>query len=146
MRQPLVPLIPDLGLLILRLCAGGFMALFHGWGKFQAYGEKVHEFRSMLGMSPEVGYTLLVGAEFGCALLIVLGLCTRLAALPLIFAMLVAAFIAHGDDPMDKKELPLLYALQYAVLFFMGAGRFSVDHWWGTRQAATASTGAEISA
>lgn len=143
MRLPLVPLFPDLGLLFLRLNAGGFMAWLHGWGKLEAYGERVHTFRSMLGMSPEVGYTLLVGAEFFCAIAIVIGLWTRLASIPLIIAMLVAAFIAHGDDPWSDKEPALMYGLMYLALFFAGAGRFSVDHWWGSRQGATATAAAE---
>jgi uncharacterized membrane protein YphA (DoxX/SURF4 family) len=42
---------------------------------------------------------------------LVLGLATRLAAFPLLFTMLTAAFFIHGDDPWAKKELAVLYAV-----------------------------------
>jgi putative oxidoreductase len=42
--------------------------------------------------------------------------------------MLVAAFIAHGDDPFGKKEMALLYIVVYVFLLFAGSGKFSVDY------------------
>jgi len=127
---------PDLGLLLLRLNAGGFMAWLHGWGKVEAYSERVTSFKSFLGLPPPVEYTLLVGAEFFAAIAIVLGLFTRWAAIPLVIAMLVAGFIAHGADPWSKKELALMYCLQYVAIFCLGPGRWSLDAWWGARQGA----------
>ena len=41
--------------------------------------------------------------------------------------MLVAAFIVHGEDPFQKKEFALLYAVPFLMLIFTGAGAFSVD-------------------
>lgn len=57
-----------------------------------------------------------IGAEFGCSLLLIVGLGTRLAAIPLVFTMLVALFIAHGADAWQKKELAAVYLAVYAVL------------------------------
>lgn len=59
--------------------------------------------------------------------LVVIGFGTRLAALPLVFTMGIAAFVVHGSDPWAKKELAVLYGAVFLVLFFTGAGRFSVD-------------------
>ena len=36
-----------------------------------------------------------IGAEIGCSLFLVIGLGTRLAAIPLAFTMIVALFIVH---------------------------------------------------
>jgi putative oxidoreductase len=68
-----------------------------------------------------------IGSEVGCAALLVIGLGTRLAALPLAFTMGVAAFVVHGADPWAKKELAVLYGAVFLVFFFTGSGRFSVD-------------------
>lgn len=38
-----------------------------------------------------------------------MGLATRLATVPMMIIMLVAAFVAHADDPFGKKEPALLY-------------------------------------
>ena len=60
-------------------------------------------------------------------MLILIGLFTRFATLPLLITMLVAFFIVHGADPFGEKELPLLYALVFATLFFTGPDKYSID-------------------
>lgn len=115
-------------LLVTRLMTAGFM-LTHGipkLNKLMAGGEI--KFGDPLGLGPEVSLFLAVFAEFFCSLCIGLGLGTRLAAIPLVITMAVAAFIAHGDDPFQRKELALLYLTMYIILIFSGSGKFSVDY------------------
>jgi putative oxidoreductase len=113
-------------LLLLRLASGGFM-LTHGVPKLQRILSGEWKFGDPLGLGPEVSLVLVVFAEFVCSILIMLGIGTRLATIPLIFTMAVAAFIAHGDDPFNRKELALFYMVVYAVLLFMGSGKYSLD-------------------
>jgi putative oxidoreductase len=56
-----------------------------------------------------------------------LGLGTRLAAIPPMVAMTVAAFHAHASDPFGTKEKPLLFLLVYLMLLVFGSGKFSID-------------------
>jgi putative oxidoreductase len=70
---------------------------------------------------------LTVFAEFVCSILLIVGLGTRLALIPLIITMLVAVFIVHAPDGMDKKEHGLMYLLPYFALFLLGSGKFSLD-------------------
>jgi putative oxidoreductase len=116
-----------LGLLFLRLGAAGFM-LTHGYPKLMRLfsGEPV-SFISVMGMSPELSLLLAVFAEFFCSIFILLGLFTRLAAIPLIITMAVAAFVIHSDDPFSTKEKALLFLLIFIVLLLTGGGRFSID-------------------
>lgn len=117
----------DLGLLILRLGAGGMM-LVHGYPKLLTlFGDEPVQFMEFMGMSAAVSLALTVFAEFFCSLLIILGLGTRLAVIPLIITMLVAVFMVHADDPFSNKELGLFYLTAYLVLLIMGSGRFAVD-------------------
>ena len=113
-------------LLLLRLATGGFM-LTHGFPKLQRLLAGEMQFGDPLGLGPEVSLVLAVFAEFFCSILIVLGLGTRLAVIPSIVTMAVAAFIAHGADPFGRKELALLYLVGYIVLLLSGSGKFSVD-------------------
>ena len=117
----------NLGLLILRLSAGGFM-LTHGYPKLQRLLSGELRFSDPLGLGPEVSLVLAVFAEFLCSILIVLGLGTRVATLPLIVTMSVAAFISHGSDPFARKELALMYLVSFVVLLLNGGGKYSVDH------------------
>ena len=47
---------------------------------------------------PEVMVFLTAAAEFGGGICLLLGLLTRLATIPMMVAMLVAAFVVHGDN------------------------------------------------
>ncbi|WP_346862430.1 DoxX family protein [uncultured Draconibacterium sp.] len=116
----------SIGLLLLRVSAGGFM-LTHGYPKLQRLLAGEFQFGDPLGLGPEVSLVLAVFAEVVCSILLVLGLGTRLATIPLIVTMAVAAFIAHGADPFGRKELALMYLVSYVVLLLNGAGKFSMD-------------------
>jgi len=59
--------------------------------------------------------------------MVALGLLTRMAVVPLIITMLVAAFVIHGGDPFKKMESALLYLIPFIVIFWQGAGKFSID-------------------
>ena len=116
----------DLGLLMLRIAGGAFM-LTHGWGKFLKVIEGNFQFGDPIGLGPTLSLILTAFAEFICAILVLVGFKGRFASTFLMFTMLVAAFIAHGDDPWRKKEFPLLYFFIYLAIFLMGTGKFSID-------------------
>ncbi len=118
----------SLGLLALRVSSGGLMAVLHGWGKFQKFETRGSSFPDPLGVGPEVSMGLTIFAEVVCASLITLGLMTRWAAAVGLFTMGMAAFVIHGDDPLSKQELALMYFSMYGALIFLGPGRYSVDH------------------
>jgi putative oxidoreductase len=114
------------GLLVTRVLAGAFM-LTHGWGKLVHFAERSAGFPDPLGVGSAASLGLTVFAEFFCAILVILGLATRFAAIPLLITMLVAAFVIHGSDPWSDKEFPLLYAAIWLGQLFAGPGRFSLD-------------------
>ncbi|NDV47635.1 DoxX family protein [Paludibacter sp. 221] len=123
----------DFGLLIFRL-AVGILMLTHGLQKIANYETLKLAFPDPIGLGSSFSLTLIILAEFGCSILIILGLFTRLATIPLMFGMIVAGFVVHGGDPFAVKELSVLYLLMYVVLILTGAGKYSVDHylqrWW----------------
>jgi len=119
----------DIGLLILRIGAGGFMLVAHGWGKFMNYFDT--SFNSVawadpIGIGPAMSHHLATGAEVGCSVLLILGVLTRLSAIPLAVTMGVAAFVVHADDPFKVKELALVYFIMFLTLVLTGGGRFSL--------------------
>jgi putative oxidoreductase len=116
----------DLSLLLIRVAAGGFM-FSHGFGKLQKLVNGNFEFGDPIGLGPEISLGLTVFAEILCAFLVLVGLFTRLASIPLIITMLVAVFIVHADHDFGKKELGLFYLINYLVLFLTGAGKYSLD-------------------
>lgn len=107
----------------------GFAMLSHGFPKLQMLleGGKI-EFFDFIGLGPLVTLVLTVIAEFVCSILLILGLFTRVSLGFLIFTMAIAAFVVHGVDPFEKRELSLIYLSVYLLLMAFGAGKISVDH------------------
>lgn len=99
----------------------------HGIPKLMRLLEGDTGFGDPIGLGSTLSFILVVFSEAICSLLILLGLATRLAVIPLIISSSVAAFVAHADDPFGKKELLLLYILIYLTLLVMGGGKYSVD-------------------
>lgn len=116
----------SLGLLVLRLSLGGMM-LVHGIPKLLNFSKMAGQFPDPLGMGSQLSLISAIGAEVGCSVLLIVGLLTRLAALPLAFTMGVALFVVHGDDPWGKKELAAIYLAGYLVVLLAGPGRYSLD-------------------
>ena len=124
----------DFGLLAVRFLSGGMM-LTHGIPKFdRLFGEGPVKFADPFGLGPEISLGLVLFAEVGCSLLVMLGFKTRWATLPLLFTMLMAAFYAHGSDPFSEKELSLLFFTVFLSVLISGGGRFSVDQAIGGRK------------
>jgi putative oxidoreductase len=130
---PVSGLMPSIGLFLFRIAFGLFMLFGHGWGKMMTFSEKAGAFPDPLGMGNELSMAAAIFAEVACAALVVLGLATRIAVLPLIFTMIVAAFIVHGGNPFSSQEPALVYLAAFALLFFTGAGSLSLDRVLGKK-------------
>jgi putative oxidoreductase len=117
----------SIGLLLLRISVGSLM-LVHGLQKLMNYSELSGQFPDPIGMGSQLSLIAAIGAEVGCSLLVMLGLGTRLALLPLSFTMFVALFLVHASDPWKVKELAAVYLCVYLSLLLSGPGEFSIDH------------------
>lgn len=127
------PMSIDGVLLIARLAIGSLM-LVHGIPKLgMLLSGEVIAFPGLFGLSPAISLSLAVFSEVVCSILILVGLGTRLAVIPLIITMLVAVFFIHLEDPFAMKELGIHYLLVYVFLLIAGSGRFSVDKVVATR-------------
>lgn len=124
----------DLGLLILRV-ALGVVFIYHGgqklFGLFGGYGlTGTAQWMGSIGIPLPYLSALAAGsAEFfgGAALLI--GLFPRIAAVPMVFTMLVAIVSAHWgrfDARSGGVEYPLTLAAALAAVALVGGGRWTL--------------------
>jgi len=120
------PFFNDTALLLFRVGVA-MMMITHGWSKIANFSERMESFPDPYGMGVAFSLQLTIFAEFFCAILLGLGFMTRLAVLPLIIAMITAAFVVHGGDPFSDREMALLYMLSFIFLFLRGPGLYSMD-------------------
>ena len=120
--------IHDIGLLVLRLWAGGVMALAHGIPKFGKLGDDPIQFADPLGLGPTLSLICTVLTELVGGLLIAFGFLTRAAVISLVFTFLVVVFIVKFDQGFKEMELGASFLIMYVVLLLTGPGRYSVDH------------------
>jgi putative oxidoreductase len=123
----------DISILFLRLAVGALM-LTHGWPKLEKLINGNMQFADPFGIGQGASLVLTVFAEVLCSILLIIGLGTRFAAIPLIITMATAAFVIQADDPLNKKELALLYLAIYITLLAISAGRYSIDYIIGRKR------------
>ena len=125
-----------LALLVLRLVLGAIM-IAHGWQKIAGHMHGIMGMLGHLGIPPWMAY-LVVAAEFGGGILVVLGLFTRFAAFAIFIDMLVAIFKVHLKNGMTGQggfEFPMTCAAIAFALIFLGAGEISFDWLRGSKGA-----------
>lgn len=113
-------------MLLLRI-GSGVLIMNHGYGKLMKFGSMQHKFMNFLGLGSTLSLSLVIFAEFFCGMFIILGLFTRLAAIPLMIAMGVALIKAHNTDFFGEGEAAALYMIAFMVLLIIGPGKVSVD-------------------
>jgi len=109
----------------------GWVFLQSGWGKLNNL-PKVVAFFTELGIpAPQFQAPLAATSEFVCGALILVGLFTRVASLPLIATMTVATLTARKADIHDLSDLfgtmEYLYIVILLWLGAYGAGPISLD-------------------
>ena len=115
-----------ISLFLLRVAVGGLM-IPHGYKKLMNFAAKSSTFSDPLHIGSPLTMSLVIFAEFFCAGLIVLGLLTRLATIPLIIAMSVALFISHNGQVFGEGEKAALFLAGYLVILLTGPGKISAD-------------------
>jgi len=114
-----------------RLCVG-WVFLESGWGKIHDLGKVTEFFRSLGIPAPEFQAPFASYTELICGALLLVGLFTRLASVPLIITMAVAILTAKKDDLHGFSDLygftEYLYILLMVYLGVKGPGPLSADH------------------
>ena len=117
-----------IGKLLLRV-GYSLLLMTHGFPKLKKLFSDDIRFPDPLSVGEENSLFLTVLAEFVFPLFIIVGYKTRIASFFPAFAMLIAAFVVHFDDPFGKKELAILYLLGFVLVTLFGPGKYSIDRY-----------------
>ena len=113
-------------MLLLRVVGGGLM-IPHGYDKLKKFEEYKPDFTNFMHIGQGPSLALTIFAEFFCAALVVLGLATRLATIPLIAVMIMALFIGHHGDILGDGEHSAMFIGIFGTILFVGPGKASID-------------------
>lgn len=105
----------------------GIAMIPHGYDKLTHFADYQNAFMSFLGLSSPVSLALAIGGEFFCSILLMLGLLTRLALIPLIITALVIVFVAHEGDIVGDGSAGFLLLIGYLTCLLTGPGAYSLD-------------------
>jgi putative oxidoreductase len=119
----------NMALLVARLWFGLTMLFNHGFDKLAHFHDWVAKIQDPLGFGPEATLVLVIFAEAGAALLLTVGLLTRVAAAVLVIDMFVAFLMVHKTalTGQGNGELAFLYLAGFITLLIAGGGLFSLD-------------------
>src|SRR5579863_2065523 len=113
----------------------GWQFMQTGWGKLTDIGKVIHFFTDLGIPAPVLNAYFVSALEFGGGLLLLVGLGSRLIALPLVIDMLVAYITADREalfsiisDP-DKftAAAPFTFLVASLLVLIFGPGQFSLD-------------------
>jgi putative oxidoreductase len=125
----LLPLNPDLALLILRVVLGIIM-IYHGWAKVTDLGGTIEGMTGMGVPAPAVAAIFATVAEFVGGLLMLVGAFTDIAGLMFAIDMLGAITFVHAKNGFSVAnggiEWPLVLAAAALAIALAGPGRYAV--------------------
>ena len=112
--------------------AVGLLFLSTGWGKVHSIPKVTHFFEELGIPAPGLNAVVVGYSELICGTLLVVGLVTRLATLPLAVSMCVAILTAKRGDLHGIFDLVGFDEFTYLVVLVMvaiiGPGAVSADH------------------
>jgi putative oxidoreductase len=116
--------------LVARVCVG-LVFVSTGWGKLQHLDRVIEFFRSLGIPAPELQAPFVAATELTGGLLLILGLATRFAAVPLAITMVVAIRTALWSELEGAIDLfgrqEFLFIALLGWLAIAGAGAVSLD-------------------
>ncbi len=137
------PYSPGWAIALLRIVTG-IVFLAHGSQKVFVQGVSTFAgFLSQIGMpAPNLLAPLVAAVELLGGLVLILGLFTRWAAVPLAIVMLVAAVAVHSKQGFflpNGYEYTLVLLAADISLFLAGGGEFALDNLWMGKEKTAAS-------
>lgn len=109
----------------------GLVFIGTGWGKLHTLPDVTEYFASLGIPMPGLNARVAASTEFFGGVLVLVGLCTRLAVLPMAFTMVIAILTAKRGDIHGLTDLVGFEEWSYLVLFLWlavaGAGPLSLD-------------------
>jgi len=112
----------DLGLFFLRITGSLLLLYVHGLPKIVHFSEELTRIEDPFGFGPYFSLIPAIVAEVICPILILFGVATRLACVPIIAVLLVAMLVVHPGWSMAEGQFGWLLLIIFTTLAITGPG------------------------
>lgn len=99
----------------------------HGMKKFRGNDGKPEVVPNPLGLPQAINNLVATLSDTVVPLMVILGLCTRVAVLPTIGVTTVGYFVVHRHDSIEVRDVPYVYTICFLLLLATGPGSISFD-------------------
>lgn len=113
----------DLGLLYLRVTASLLVLAVHGLPKAMHYASEAAAIEDPFHLGRAVSMAFAILAEVICPPLMILGIATRLAALPILIVTVVALAFIHRDWSLAQGQFAWMLLILFGTIAIAGPGQ-----------------------
>jgi len=118
----------NLALLFFRVAVAAELVFVHGLKKLGIGVVTPEVIPNPLGFPEALNNFVAIAANVYLPFLVIIGLFTRLAALPALAVTATGYFLMHfNDDPM-VRDIPFMYAVSMLLIVLLGGGKYSLDN------------------
>jgi putative oxidoreductase len=117
---------PDAALLFLRITESVLVLLVHGFPKAIHYASQLDAIEDPLHIGKTFTLGLAIFAEVVCPLLMIAGIATRLAALPIMLVSAIALGLVHPEWTLDQGQFAWMLLIMFGAVAIGGAGRYRI--------------------
>jgi putative oxidoreductase len=117
----------DISLLVFRILVSLELIVAHGLKKIGIGVAQAEQVPNPLHLPESLNSFFAISANLFFPVLVILGLFTRIAVLPILAVTLMGYFVVHWNDSLLAKDTPFIYSVVYLFILVMGPGRYSAD-------------------
>src|SRR5260370_40275594 len=129
---------PDVALLFLRVTASVLVLFVHGLPKAIHYASQLDAIEDPLHFGKTLTLGFAIFAEAVCPPLMIAGIATRLAVLPIMLVSAIALGLVHREWTLDQGQFAWMLLIMCGTIAIGGAGPYRIalrPHASGQRQA-----------
>jgi putative oxidoreductase len=117
----------NFGILFFRVAVGTELIVVHGLKKLGIGVPTPEVIPNPFGFPGAFNDFVAIAANVYLPVLVVLGLFTRLAAIPAMIVTATGYFIMHGNDSLIERDIPFMYSVAMLTIAMIGGGKYSLD-------------------
>jgi putative oxidoreductase len=119
----------DIGLLFLRVAASVLLLIVHGLPKIRHYRHEAAVIEDPFHFGRKVTISFAIFAEVLCPILMIAGLATRLAALPVMAVTAIALLRVHPEWTIDQAQFAWMLLILFGTIAIAGPGHYTLVTW-----------------